>query len=226
MNRIETSLRVADAAMAFAMLSIRGTPTPTPDLTHPLSNLAEVKAQSTSLLEPPAFERLTPTALPTIGPDLLPTSAQLSLPFEVRIITTSPRFQRWRRSLQEGTEVTITDFGESGYQSRVIPNDGVKLRTLPDTHSKPAQFVPWLRWGQEIPVRFLISILGSDKRLLESWIIIGKETQKKARWECEDGWPRAHGHCFAAAQIGKEMLIDIKNVPLNENGKSYEWPTP
>lgn len=140
--------------------------------------------------------------------------------------------QRFRNGLPENIEASITYFGSDGYAGKVVPEEGVKLRHLPNVNSKSVTYVKWLDYGEQVSFQFWVTFR-KDQQLLERWIEVGnqarpdKEARPGARWKCEDGWPRAQGHCFAAAQIGEDILIDSSNItpPPAEQVKFYPWPS-
>lgn len=172
---------------------------------------------------PAANSPIPPSAGPETQADPAPRE---SIPFEVRLLMRNDYLKAWRNALPEDTEVTIIDFGKARHSGPVMPKEGLKLRQLPTTDSKPARYVQWLRAGQEVNFRNLISIFNPKTGEEESWIVVDEKGQPGARWHCGPGWPRGHSRCFAAARIGDEEFIDpaATTPPGAESVTSHNWP--
>lgn len=185
---------------------------------HPGSLLAN----SPGIEQPSAANQLTPFT----GLEIQPAPPKESIPFEVRLLMRNDYLKAWRNALPEDTEVTIIDFGKTRHSGPVLPEDGLKLRERPTTNSKPARLVQWLRAGQEVNFRNLISIFNPKTGEEESWIVVDEKGQPGARWHCGPGWPRGHSLCFAAAIIGKKVFIDLAATapPRAESVTSHNWP--
>ncbi|MDP3998207.1 MAG: hypothetical protein Q8P89_01150 [bacterium] len=163
---------------------------------------------------------------PLTGLETEPAPPKESIPLEVILLMRNNYLKTWRNALPIDTGVTIIDFGEARHSGPILPKEGLKLREHPTTDSKTARLVQWLRAGQEVNFRNLISIFNPKTGDEESWIVVDEKGQPGARWYCGRGWPRSHARCFAAARIGDEVFIDLTAImpPPAEQIRSFPWP--
>lgn len=183
--------------------------------------------QAVGGIEQPSVPMANSIIPPSTGPETQSNPpSQESLPLTVRLLMRNDYLKKWRASLAENSEVNIIDFGEARHWGPVLPKVGLKLRELPTTRSKPAKYAQWLRAGQEVNFRNLISIFNPETGEEENWIVVDERGQPGAQWYCGPGWPRGHSRCFAAARIGNEEFIDLyaKMPPPADQIRSFPWP--
>lgn len=172
-------------------------------------------------LAPPANTPIPSSGRLESKPTLVPRE-----PLQIYLLKHNYYLRTWRTSLPEDSEVVIIDFGRVRHSGLVLPEEGLRLRQLPNVDSKPAEDTQLLRAGQEINFRNLISIFNPKTGEEESWIVVDEKGQPGSRWHCGPGWPRGHALCFAAARIGDEEFIDPAATapPRAESVTSHNWP--
>lgn len=170
----------------------------------------------------------TPTAMPTVQPKTESgpphkRSPSAKVPVEIDILITNPQMEKWRKSLED---VSIIDFGPDRYSGRVVSQEDIEIKRLPDIYSESVKSLPSLNHKEVVNFRQLITIRGKvDKQLTESWAVVDEITRKGTMWDCEKGWGRGHGLCFVPVQKGEKEQIDIYIAPPPSADKItfYNW---
>lgn len=125
---------------------------------------------------------------------------------------------RMSESLPVGTLMKVEDYGSQRQSARVVAQDGVKLRLLPDKNAPAATLVKWANYGRLISFRYAVvketTVINETQgtardELLERWLVLDDQYDNLVRWQCVDAFPVGRGRCFAAAHIGDETLISL-----------------